>query len=320
MRSTVPRAVRLEPRSAWPSVRVWEVTEFVAGLAVGAGAAAVALAIGWIRTRRPVEVAPLPIAGLVVAAGGLSIAAFSTSVPVGVMLGVTGVAVTTAVTSRYRSFAVVAPAIALPFALLIAANVPSVVPTWVRVVVVATASLAGVAVARFDQIWRNEAPGPLLLAGTLVGVYLCVPDTEEIAALMGVALPLAVLGWPLRVLRLGEAGAGAAVAALSWVVAVGGRGRPASVLGAIACLGLLVGAPVGQAIAPRAGRRLAAWSRTTVLAAMVAGQAAIALFASRVAGLRREGGVAAVLAVVALVAALVLGSALPPDRDQLDRA
>ena len=39
---------------------------------------------------------------------------------------------------------------------------------------------------------------PALFAISAVAVYLAVPDTEETAALLGVVLPVALLGWPLR--------------------------------------------------------------------------------------------------------------------------
>ena len=41
---------------------------------------------------------------------------------------------------------------------------------------------------------------------TVFGVYATVPDTELVRPLVGVAIPLALAGWPLRAARLGAGG------------------------------------------------------------------------------------------------------------------
>src|SRR5690606_32918712 len=87
--------------------------------------------------------------------------------------------------------------------------------------------------------------GPVLVAVTVAGVYLTVPDTEMATVLLGAALPAAALGWPFAWGRLGGGGALATVAVVAWTVALDGRGRLGSVVGGVACLGLL--AQIGRA-------------------------------------------------------------------------
>ena len=72
------------------------------------------------------------------------------------------------------------------------------------VVVLAIAIGAGLAVD-FDATFRKSAIGMPLLAGTVVGILVTVPDTERAFALFGVAMPMIFLGWP-RPARLAWAG------------------------------------------------------------------------------------------------------------------
>ena len=85
--------------------------------------------------------------------------------------------------------------------------------------------MGGVLAGRGDAIWRNEALAPALLAITATGIYVAVPDTEHALALVGVAIPLALLAWPVPLVRLGSGGGAGAAALLVWV-------RPTAVEGA----------------------------------------------------------------------------------------
>lgn len=87
---------------------------------------------------------------------------------------------------------------------------------------------------------RRALLGCMLLA--VAGLFFCVPDTEEALLLAGVAAPFALaipFAPPVR-----PVGAAAFAVAFAWVAATGGRARPGSSIAALACLGVLVVAPI----------------------------------------------------------------------------
>jgi hypothetical protein len=88
-------------------------------------------------------------------------------------------------------------------------------------------------------------------------------------------------------------------ASLAWVVGTGAHGRPASAIGAAACLGLLVAAPLGAIIARAWG---ASASRLSIPAAVI-GHVAVVGVASRWAGLLHSSRRAALIAVADLAIA-----------------
>jgi hypothetical protein len=147
----------------------------------------------------------------------------------------------------------------------------------------------GALVADVDRRTARRGLGPLLFAVSVGGVYATVPDTEQALVLLGVAAPVALLGWPLRRAGLGAAGSPAAVAVLAWSAAVGGVGRPSSIVGAVGCLGLFVVGPVS--------RRAVRTSASTVVAA----HALLVLVSARVAGLRPTVRAAVVVVLFELV-------------------
>lgn len=193
---------------------------------------------------------------------------------------------------------------------------------WIRMAVGVTTILGGLAVADFDQRWARSSAGPMLLAVSVVGVYFTVPDTEEALVLLGSSLPLVLLAWPLPLVRLGAGGAMVATALLTWVVATGGFGRQSSIVGGLACLGLLALEPATRMVRRH---RWVEYIPTNLWAApcLALVHLAFVTVASRVAGLREpvparpdrplaRGGVAeAVVIVVAqAVAGLLLAVAL----------
>jgi hypothetical protein len=188
-----------------------------------------------------------------------------------------------------------------------------VADAWVRVLVTLAASGGALVAAEFDHTWRADAPGLTLFGVSALGVYATVPDTEAVAALVGASLPLLVLGWPARLATLGRAGAAATVALLVWAGAVGGEGRPASIIGVVACLGLLVGSPVGRLLLPRVGDRLGRARPGTLAFSLVVSQIVLVLVAARVGGqLSNPLAAAAIGATVGLVAVVVGALFKPP--------
>ena len=176
------------------------------------------------------------------------------------------------------------------------------------------------ALASFDRRWRELGLLPALLAMTAAGIWATVPDVEAALVLLGAAVPLVLLGrpGPLAGRRpgpgpggFGAAGSAAVAAVLVWTVATGGAARPGSVVGGLACLGLLAVEPALRLLDPRRrspldpleGRPGLAWAALTVQLVLVA-------VAARVAG-RPEGAVTALaLAALELGLALAAGAVL----------
>lgn len=264
--------------------------EFASGLASGVLFTSVAVLAALVSTARlgrrtlPLGGAAFVLAGLVALGRGevppLQLVALG---------GLAGVAGASRLIGTARAVAA-----ASPFAAVLALGL-DVGPWPARVVFVAVA-LVPVLVAAFEDAWPGAPVGPPLFAASVVGVALSVPDTEHAAALAGAAVPLAAVGWPLALLRLGRAGAGAAAALVVWAAALDTTARPATLLAAVACFALLCTFP----LAARVRRsRAAAWTRPPGAPSARPGRAAPV----------PAPGVAPVLGVLGAHVALVLGAA-----------
>jgi hypothetical protein len=180
-----------------------------------------------------------------------------------------------------------------------------------------TAAVAA-ALAAFDRRWGRLGLAPALLAVTAAGIWACVPDVEGPLVLAGAVLPMALLGrpgplagrWP-GAAAFGMAGSVAVAAVVVWVVATGGAGRPGSVVGGLACLGVLLVEPAVRLLdRRRRGPLDPVAGRPGLAGAALAAQLVLAGFASRVAG-RPEGVAAALgLAAIGLGVALAAGAVL----------
>lgn len=258
---------------------------------------------------------PVPFGGAAVTVAALAAVAWAQPVPLGVVGGVAGVAAVSALPITRRSVTA-SVALSTPFALLLALDAPAT--TWIRFAVVAVATVGAALVARADDALRPPGIGLALLAVSAAGVFAAVPDTEEAAALLGASVAVAALGWPAGLFRLGSAGGAGATALVAWVVAIGGRGRTPSIVGGLACLGVLAAAPAVGGLF-RAARRAVRHVRPVAVLGVHAVAVAVA---SRGAGIRRELPVAVALAVlsaaIAVVGALALGRAAyrPPPRER----
>jgi hypothetical protein len=178
-------------------------------------------------------------------------------------------------------------ALLVPGALVLGASLPDGIPfdlrTATAVVTILAAPLVVVTAARDPRL------AAVLFAISGVGLYVCVPDTEQAKALMGALLAAAALAADPELPV--TPGAAALTGLFVWTAAIGGHGRSGSVVGGLACLGVLVLVP------------LAGWGRTTRRGSWVlgAGQLAYVVFVARVAGFRSTVGAAAVLAIPAAV-------------------
>jgi hypothetical protein len=189
-------------------------------------------------------------------------------------------------------------------------------PWWL--LAVATAAVAA-ALAGFDRRWRRPALAPALLAVTAAGIWATVPDVEAALVLLGAAVPMALLGWPSPLAGraagpppgYGVAGSVAVAAVLVWAVATGGAARPGSVVGGLACLGLLAVEPAARWLDPRRRGPLDPVERRPGLAwAALAAQLALVALASRVVGRLESAATALLLAGIGLGLAVAAGVAV----------
>lgn len=286
------------------TLRNFPVEEFLWGL----GAAVLALLAAAVESRRHADHAL--DAGLVTMAAALGAISRTWSVVPAALLGLGGVAAALAWLDRRRQATgralLTAAVLMTPFVAVLAVDVSST--WWVRGFVGASVVLGAIAASRTDAAWGDTGVPPALYAITAAGVFAAVPDTEQAATLLGASVPLAMCGWPLGHARLGPIGAGAATALLVWVAAVGGRGREPSIVGAVACLGLLVTLPADRWLAGRAGRPPAVCHRRHAAVLLVGVHLAVVAVASRVAGVATDLDVAVPVAAGTLLAALAAGT------------
>ncbi len=188
-------------------------------------------------------------------------------------------------------------------------------PSWISTVAVFAVIIGGVLAADFDVAQHRYSLGPLLLAGTVLGIYVTVPDTEAARVFVGAALPFALLALALPRVALGTGGAAAVVTLWVLVVARDGAARPGAVVGGIAALGLFVAEPVGRRLAASLPDLPPVRGRLAVVVYALVLDGVVVVWCTRVAGLRRDGLAALVLTVPAAVVG-VAGS-LPLARNVL---
>jgi hypothetical protein len=202
-----------------------------------------------------------------------------------------------------------APAAAAAAALGATGGVPAGrAPGLAPIVAVAAAVAAGALLADFDRRRHDGLTLPLW-AVSVAGVWATVPDVEAAVVVLGAALPPVLLGWPSPLARsgrvsLGVAGSLAAAAQLVWVVATDGAGRPGSMVGGLACLGVLAAEPLARRLG---GRRPGA--RPLPAVPLLAAHLALVAVASRVVGRPETVAEALPLALAELAVAVALAAA-----------
>ena len=186
--------------------------------------------------------------------------------------------------------------------------------SWVRVALVAVMTVGAALAADLDRRAARLGLGPTLFAVAVFAAYTTVPDTEMARVLVGVAVPLAVLGLAGAWVRLGAGGVAAALGVFCWVVAFEGAPRPGAVVGALGSLGLLCTEPVGRLLGPRVERALRVPPNRAILTALlVFAQAVLAAYAARVAGFETAAGAAAAMLTPVLLAGLLVGAGVDLD-------
>jgi len=294
----------------------YPVDDFLRGVAAGGALVALAVGLASAAARRRASGRPRPAVGLPIAVATLMAIAPSRTPAAAVLIGLVGLTAlgAMAVPARWGG-PCLPPAVTLllglPFAWLLAADASSV--GWVRAVVVGGATVAPVAAAHMDATWGPTGLTPALYAISAAGVFAAVPNTMDAAALLGASVPAGMAGWPLGRARLGGAGAAGAGALSVWIAAVGSRGREPAVVGAVACLGLLVWLPAGRWMADRAapGRRELPRRLVAGPLPVLVTHAAVVAMASRVAGVSSQLRVAVPVVAGTALASLVAGAILP---------
>ncbi len=279
----------------------------------GMGAGLVALVVLGVASVRPFVRWAGPVAaalgGMVPAAAALVAA----TTPRSVWIAVGVLAVFGAVAAFTPAVATVA--LAAPGAVMLAVGTmfagPRVQPPgWLEAVVAVAVTIGATVVLRTDL----RVPATAMAALALGGLVLGVPDTEIPLAAFGAYFPVALIGAvfllrpgppPPALTALGGAGSFAFAGIFGWAAATGGVGRPASILGGLACVGLLAGIPLAGAL----GRRCVLSIATLVV------QLVLVVLAARTAA--RQSSIVA--AVVIGVAVLMVSTAvvwLLPDRPE----
>lgn len=197
---------------------------------------------------------------------------------------------------------------AAPGAFLVGTSAEFPGPSWTKWLVIGVVTIGAPLAADLDRRAARLGLGPVLWLIAVAGLYWTVPDTERVRPLIGAAVPLAFTGWPKRWSRMGAGGLGAAIGLFLWVAAFEGRGRPGSIVGAAASLGLFLVEPIGRVLAKG---RIAAISQSMKVGAyeccLIGSQLVVVGYASRVAGFAATGGGAFVLLLPAVPVAIALG-------------
>ena len=163
-------------------------------------------------------------------------------------------------------------------------------PAWIPLMAVAAVAASAPAIARLDRRWGGSGLPPVLLAMSAVGLFYTLPDPEEAGILLGVSIPLALMGAPRFRRTYGTAGSWVVAGLFVWTVAAGGYGRPSALVGGMACLGVFLAGPMAEVLRRRQGPPRRRLGITAVHAVTV-------LVAARVAGLQESGVVALAMAV-----------------------
>ena len=114
---------------------------------------------------------------------------------------------------------------------------------WVQILTPTVAVVSGYWLVSWDRLPQRRLLGPLF-AMTALGIWSTVPDTDSARVLLGVSLPLALATLPTSGTRASAIGAFPLAGLVAWIAADGGEPRHGSIVGAWACVGLLVLLPM----------------------------------------------------------------------------
>ncbi len=290
--------------------------ELLRGAAAGVVGLMVVLGAGIIQRSRHRR--PPPLVGVVLAVA--VIVGMRDRVPTGVVAAVVLLAGAGLVADVWGRARLVVPLLALPGALALAGeSTLAGGPPWLPWLVVGAVILGGPLMGSFDDRWRAHGYGPVLIAATAAGIYATVPDTEGALVVLGAAAVLAWAGWPWPLAGLGWAGSLAVTGVIVWSASSDGLDRPASIVGGVACFGLLWVEPLVRSALRRRGSPFEGYPGAMApLLAAVAVHAAVVVVASRGAGLRLDALSAAVISGGALLLAFAFVAVLSTAPSETD--
>lgn len=292
-----------------------ETTFFQSGLRAGL----IALALGVLlvlASRRGGK--PLPLGGFLIAAA-MIFAFWRLEVDLSGELPALGALLLGVLAARiFRATDLVTALAATPGAVWLAISSEVTDLGWVRVLIALTIPIAGYLIADFESRYSPMGLGMLFYTFAVIGVFLAIPDTEWALTLLAVTLPITFLAWPYPGMRLGRGGSYVAVAFFVLVIAQGGGPRPASIVGALACLGLMLIEPVMIEIHP-AVVKLTSWPSRDWKGAIVASipQVVVVAACSRIAA-RLTNAIPALL-IVLLIYGATVAVAISASRTQPSR-
>ncbi len=299
-----------------PFTDLFGASQFSIGLLVGILALAITLpaalglsALSSDRRRRPGLAGPAFAVATVLALNGTLGTDEIVPVPTDLVVALVLLWFAGEIAARTPAPGLIGPIAALPGALVLAGANVGLSTGWVSMLIVGGAVVIGATTADFDRRAGRYGLGPLLLFIAVGGIYVTVPDTELMRAVVGVAMPLGFLAWPYAAASLGGGGAYAAVGVLLWIMPIEGLGRPGSIVGAVGAFALLVGEPLGRLLARELEGRTALhrfpvkYPRATV----VVSQGVLVIYATRVAGMAETGLAAFLLMIPAMAAAVAFG-------------
>ena len=297
---------------------LWDFPQFRDGLQIGVVLGLVALGVGWsTRPRRRGFRAPWGLGGpawvvaSLAALGGWWGFSELIALPQGLFWGLAVLFTSGELAERTPNPKIIGIILGFPGALLVAFSYDFDGPGWIRWLVLGSVAVGGPLAADLDRRAARLGLGPVLWLIAVAGLYWTVPDTERVRPLIGAALPIALTGWPLRATRMGAGGISASIGLFMWVAAVEGRGRPGSIVGAAASLGLFLVEPIGRMIAKR---RITPLSRRVSVGAfelwVVGAQLMVTGYASRVVGFAVTGAAATWLALPAIPVGIAIGGML----------
>jgi hypothetical protein len=299
-----------------PFTDLFGASQFSIGVLVGALALVVALpaALGLAalfpkRGRRPGLVGPVFAVATVLALDGTLGTDVIWPVPGAVVTGLALMWLAGQIAGLTQAPWLVGPIAAVPGAVVLAGANEGLPAGWVPVVIVIGSVMIGATAADFDRRTARFGLGPLLLFVTVAGIYVTVPDTELMRAVVGVALPLVLLAWPYAAASVGAGGAYAAVGVLLWITPIDGIGRAGSIVGAVGAFALLYGQPLGRVLAARleSRMRIPQYRLRRPREMVVGAQVVLVLYATRIAGRAETASEALVLLVPGIVASVAFG-------------
>lgn len=152
---------------------------------------------------------------------------------------------------------------------------------WIQFLAPVVIVVSGFWMSDWENLPQRRLLGPLV-AITAFGIWSTVPDTDTARVLLGAAIPLLFATLPSTGLRLSAAGAFPVAGIVVWVAATGGEGRHASIVGAWACVGILMLLPLlrSKARQIRPGVVLGSHALLVVISARLFGLWEDAAFAS----------------------------------------